>query len=147
MSASEATYDDIIERELFLIAVAEGTPEVNAAIEVGWTPFKMRRVLADPDFAELVGFAKQQADGEIQKVLYQQAKKGMGWAVTLWLFNRDPDNWKDTKRIEVHSTTKIEIGIVGGIKEAAMQLISQAGPAALQPGGPLDIVDAEIIED
>jgi hypothetical protein len=31
--------------------------------------------------------------------------------------------------------------------EAAKQLLAQADPAALQPGGALDIIDAEVVDD
>src|SRR5688572_25121088 len=111
--SEDKLFDDMIERDLFLVAVAEGIPEINAGLEVGWTPHQTLRNLADADFAALVELSKTQADGIIEKILFDQAKKGNMSAIQMWLYNRQSSKWKDVKRIEVNQTHKIEVGVVG----------------------------------
>lgn len=144
----ETLYDDPLERELFLMAVAAGTPPDLAGIEVSWTPRRTRLNLADPDFAEMVRMAQDRSLDSIELALYKLATEGKNLgAMQMILYNKRPVEWKDVRRIEVNQHTTISIGAVAATIEAAKALMREVGPAALQPGGALDIIDAESTEE
>lgn len=131
-TADDTTFEEMLEYDRFLELIRDGIPEINAALEVGWTPRRLKQLLNDPEFTELVGYARDEADGTIEKVLYEQASKGKQWAVSLWLFNRQPDRWKDIRRIEVNTTTTVNIGTVRSVKEAALELLREQGIEGMQ---------------
>lgn len=149
MSSTDRLFDDIVERDLFVELVADGVTELNAGLEVGWTPRQTRLNMADPNFAEIVEAAKGRADGTIEKTLYEVAKRGNLGAIQMWLYNRQPNRWKDVKRIEVQSEHTVTVGVIGATKQALLELMTEHGARALQPGGALDtpIIDGEVIED
>lgn len=132
-----------LEAEMFLEWVKIGTPPLHAALEVGWSPARLRQMLSDPEFKALVDAMEEYKDQTIEQALFDQAKKGAGWAVQMWLYNRQPDRWRDTKRIEVRSETTIQVGIVASVKEAALALLRERPIGELQEG----ILDAEVVDD
>lgn len=88
----DQTFEEMTARQEFIDKVSCGTSEFNAGIEVGWTPAKIRTMTADPDFRELVTFARELADGNVEGTLYRLARiKGNMAAIQMWLFNRRPD--------------------------------------------------------
>ena len=62
----DQTFEEMTARQEFIDKVSCGTSEFNAGIEVGWTPAKIRTMTADPDFRELVTFARELADGNVE---------------------------------------------------------------------------------
>jgi hypothetical protein len=87
----DQTFEEMTARQEFIDKVSCGTSEFNAGIEVGWTPAKIRTMTADPDFRELVTFARELADGNVEGTLYRLAhEKGNMAAIQMWLFNRRP---------------------------------------------------------
>lgn len=125
-------YDELVAYDRFLELVRLGTPELNAALEVGWTPKFLRSLQQDKEFRDLIAEAQQTADGTIEEILYREAHKGKQWAVQMWLFNRQPDRWKDLKRIEVKTEHTVSIGQALTIKDAALMLLRQEGVDAVQ---------------
>lgn len=125
-------FEGITEHLAFLEKVAAGTSEFNAGIEVGWSPAEIRRKCAEPEFRELINFACTQADGNIEKTLYETARRGNIAAMQMWLFNRRPDKWKDVKRIEVRNDVTVSLATVGAVKAGAIELLREHGAGALQ---------------
>ena len=146
---TDGTYDDIVERELFLICLADGIPEDLAGYEVNWTPAKVRRVLAEPDFAEMVDAAKSRADGTIEAALHKLGRNGNLGAIQMWLYNRNPERWKDVRRIEVKNELNVNLSLVASTKQAVLEMLREVGPAALQPSYDDDdgIIDIEEVVD
>lgn len=136
-------FDDIVERELFLELVADGTPPHLAGHEVGWTPRQTKRNVADPDFAELITFARLRRDDSIEKVLYDVARKGNMNAIAMILLNRRADEFRDIKRIEVKNTHEVKGEIVHSVKQSVLELIAEYGVGALQHGGALDAIETD----
>lgn len=128
----DTEFEGITERISFLEKVAEGTSEFNAGIEVGWSPAETRKALAEPEFRELIDFACQQADGNIEQALYKIAHKGNLGAMQMWLYNRQPGKWKDVKRIEVTNDVKVSIGVVASVKAGALEMLREHGVEAMQ---------------
>lgn len=126
------TFEEMTKRVEFLDKVSCGTSELNAGIEVGWTPAKIRGLLADKGFREMVTFAQRLADGNIEKKLYQVARRGNMAAIQMWLFNREPDRWRDVKRIEVHHDATIQVGVIHSVKQGALALLGERSVADLQ---------------
>ena len=147
MGAEDLLFDDIIERELFIELVADGASEINAGFEVGWTPNRTTRNLADPGFRECVEFAKNRANGTIEQAMFKLGKNGNLGAMQMWLYNRAPERWKDVRRIEVKNDTTINLGLVGATKQAIIELMRSGGPAALQPAPADDIIDGEVVDE
>lgn len=141
---TSAELRNIEECTRFLELIRSGVGPLNAGLEVGWSPAKTRRMLKQPDFAELVSDANDQLDENIQGALARAAQNGNMTAIQMWLYNRRPEEWRDVKRIEVHNQTEISIGVVASVKQAAAELLREHGPRALQPGG---MIDAEVIDE
>jgi len=140
-------FDDIVERELFLELIADGIPPTLAGFQVGWTPRQTKRNLADPDFAEICAAATDRMVDSIEKALVDLAKSKNLGAIQMVLYNLRGDKWKDVRRIEVKSEHTINIGEIGAAKQVVLELLREQGTRALQPGGGLDIIDAEVVDD
>jgi len=152
--ADDQLFDDIVERELFIELVADGCTEINAGLEVGWTPARTRRNLADPDFAALVDAARDRADGTIERALFHLAKGRNLGAIQMWLYNRSPERWRDVKRLEVKNETNVNVALVAATKEAILATLRDHGPAALQQnpqaltiGLDDDVIEGEIVDE
>lgn len=129
----DQTFEEMTARQEFIDKVSCGTSEFNAGIEVGWTPAKIRTMTADPDFRELVTFARELADGNVEGTLYRLARiKGNMAAIQMWLFNRRPDRWKDVKRIEVHTDSTVRAEAVHSVKIGVLELLREHSIAELQ---------------
>lgn len=133
----------------FLELVADGTGPLNAGLEVGWSPSKTRRLMRDREFAEMVEIAEDQTIESVEKDLVNAAHRGNVRAIQFYLLNRAPERWKDVRHLEVKQTGQLEIGVIHGVKNAALELLQEKGIEALQPGGALDadVIDAEVVED
>lgn len=116
----------------FFDLVSAGVPELNAALEVGWTPRQLKARMADPDFEELVQSAQAQADGRVEAVLYQMSLRGNFQAIQMWLYNRQKSRWRDVKKIEIDTTVTHNVALVVTAKEAALAMLRERGPAQLQ---------------
>ena len=137
---------ELAEKELFLEKLVQGFEPLNAGLSIGWSPAHTKRVTTDPDMISLIATVRDIHDGDVRRSLLLQTMAGNMTAIQMWLYNRRPDEWKDTKRIVVERSEKISIELVHSVKQSALELLREAGVAALQPGGPLDIIDAEVIE-
>lgn len=144
---------DIVDRlwfqkEEFIGKIRDGIMPFHAAIEVGWTPAQMRRLIKDDlDFAELLNAAEEQRDEVVEESLYQMATNKHFGAIQLWLFNKHPDKWSDKKYIEVR-TEGVMVHVIDTARETLKGFLAEAvdrraAIAALQPGGVLDVEEAD----
>jgi hypothetical protein len=144
---AELTERDAREQERFFALLSDGARPLHAAVEVGWSPAKLRRLTRDPEFAELMATAEEMLDETIEESLYQSALKGNFRAQQMWLLNRQGKKWRDVRHIQIDQRQTLEVGVVLGVKQAAAELLRSNGIAALQPGGALDPLDVESVED
>lgn len=147
MANDNNLFDDIVERELFIELVADGIPPPLAGYQVGWTPKRTKMNLADKDFAEIVAAARDRMVDSIEKSLIDLAKSKNLGAIQMVLYNLRGDVWKDVRRIEVKTEHTVNIGEIGAAKQVIMEMLREHGTKALQPGGGLDIIDAEIVDE
>ena len=138
-------FEELMGRELFVELVASGVAPINAGIQVGWTPRQLKKELSDADFKELVDAAAERLIGSVEETLVAVAKRGNVAAITLFLFNRAPDRWRDVKRIEIKNDVTISLGMVASVKQGALELLREQGVGAIQ-ALESPIIDAEIIE-
>ena len=137
-----------LQKEEFLGLVREGVGPFHAAIQVGWTPAYAKKLAKDDlDFAELVVAAEEERDETIEETLYSMARNKHFGAVQLWLFNKHPDRWSDKKYIEVR-TEGVMVHVIDTARETLKGFLSEAvdrraAIAALQPGGVLDVEEAD----
>lgn len=137
-------FDDMVEAERFLELVAHGVHPVNAGIEVGWSPAKTKSKMKDADFVDMVNGATDRANASIEEALYSKALAGNVSAIQMWLFNREPERWRDVKRIEVRAEHQVQIGVVESVKTGVLDLLRENGAAALQALNPGTVIDVEV---
>ena len=137
--------DDLDAMERFVDLVADGIPEVNAALEVGWSPKQLRSYMQDPDFLDLVVNARDRADGTIQGVLFNKAKEGNMMAIGMWLKSRKRAEWGEHTTVDVRSDGRATAAAVGAVKESVLAILAQVGAKQMQALPP--VLDAEVVED
>jgi len=140
---------DIAEKETFLERVANGCPPLLAGHELQWNPKKVREIMADPEFAELVSASIERSIDTVEATLVRKAQEGNMAAITMVLFNRRADRWRDVKRIEVRTDATVTIQSVESVKEAARALLATHGASGMQAlnQGVEEIIEAELVED
>lgn len=146
-------FDVFSKREEFLDKVRQGTPSAIAAYEVGWTPRQLDREMQDDEFVELFDMMVGIRDDAIEAVLYQKAVDGNQRAIEMWLYNRNPDRWKDSKTLKVENTgaelpQHVLAAAVDGVRMGVLDAIRNGTLKELQrPVSEMPIIDAEVIED
>lgn len=147
-SYDPAVFRDMTEREQFLNGVARGTPPLLAGIEVGWTPARYRKVMADKEFAALVNDAHLVLDARVENVILQKALAGVEWAVKLYAFNRMKHEWKDVRHIDVTHTLDMPQHVIAAAREEARLAISEVARTA---GGVAELqrafIEADLVDD
>src|SRR5262249_11043552 len=89
-------------KERYLEQLAQGVRLCAAAKAVGIHRDTMREAKKnDPEFAEAIKLAQQEANEIIEDALFQTARKRNVVACLAWLYNRDPEHWKDM-RMAIH---------------------------------------------
>jgi hypothetical protein len=130
----------------FIDAIADGIPEMHAALMVGWSRAKLKRLLRDHEFAERLQVAMDLRDEVIEEVVYRKAKAGDKDLIKYYLNNRRPRQWADRRQVDVSgelsAPINVKVAVVAGLKE--LLSAERTSLAELQPGG---ILDAEVIED
>lgn len=147
----EQRFSELVAPERFLEYRRLGIGRNNAAVAVGWSHAEMRKMLNDAGFAELEQIMLERRVESVEQRVWELASKEnpSRWAVELALFCQAADRgWRPpAQRIDVSKTTKTEITLVHTAVAATLQVLESADPAALQPGGALDVIDAEVVED
>lgn len=142
-------FDDLVARQNFLDRVSAGVPPRLAAIEVGWTPGRLRNLMKDRGWAILVEEAGMLVNDSVEAVLVEKALKGYEWAVKLWLFNRQPDRWREQKHVKVESTEDVSPSVIAATREAVREGILAAvmggreGVATVQRAA----IEARVVDD
>lgn len=133
--ATKAPMTDRETREMdrFLELVRTGTGKLNAAIEVGWSPAKLRKLEKDPEFIELLEICRERRLEGYEQTLHELADKGHFRALQMVLFNERGDKWKDVRHIEVTRNDTLDVGVVVSVKQSALELLREQGVGALQP--------------
>jgi len=125
-------FDELAAFERWLTLVAEGTPPLNAGVELGWTPQKINKLIADPDVQEMLSYAHARADGSVVKAMHTQAMKGNMTAIQTWLFNRRPEDWRDIRKVVISGDVKVTPALITAAKQAARELLANADIKVLQ---------------
>lgn len=145
-----------VERVLELVRV--GTPLICAAQEVGWSIAMLNRLKSDEAFMELLGYAEAAATGAVEVALHKAAVAGNVRAIEIYLYNRDPNRWKDQRRVDINVGGQVNVASIAAHREALGELLmsgrvdmDRLQPQAQLPSRPVDadaeIVEAEIMED
>jgi len=128
----------------FLQHLAGGVRPLTAALAVGWSPHKLRQVMKDPEFQELVDMAGEISIEAMEQKVYELGLRGNLSAATLFLYSHASHRgWRPpTQRVAVESSKTVKVEIVEGAKAAAIALMERHGVKALQRGGALDAIEA-----
>jgi hypothetical protein len=135
-------FDEMLEAERFIELIAVGCHPVNAGIQVGWSPAKTKKQMKDAEFNDIVTGALERANATVEEALYAKAISGNVSAIQMWLFNREPDRWRDVKRIEVRSEHRVQVGMVESVKVGVLELLRTQGVGQMQA-----LEAGEIIQD
>lgn len=130
---AEMTDREQAELDRFFEQLFEGHGPLNAALAVGWSPAKLRKLQKDPEFLELIDVARERRLEGYEKVLHDLANGGHFRALQMVLFNERSEKWKDVRHINVEQHGTLDIGVVESVKLAARELLREQGVAALQP--------------
>ncbi len=117
----------------FLEDIRVGTGPLNAALAVGWSPAKIRRLMKDEEFILLMSCADEMRLESVEKTLWELAQRGHFKAIQMILFNKRANDWRDIKHIQVDKRETLEVGVVVSVKQAAIELLREHGVEALQP--------------
>jgi len=142
VSDKPMTDKDVQELDRFLEDVRCGTGPLNAAIAVGWSPAKLRRLQKDPEFVELLEVCKERRLEGYEKTLHDLAAKGHFRALQMVLFNERSERWKDVRHIQMTTSETLDVGVVISVKQSALELLREQGVASLQPKAP-EAIDVE----
>ena len=138
------------QRRQFCEDVANGIPEVEAAVAVSWTRTKLKKELRDPVFAEMVAIAELRRDGAIEKVAYDKALNGDKEMIKFWLVNRQSERWAERKQVDISGRVQVPIHVTVGVRDGLKALLSEtdgAEIAQLQAALHEEIEEAEVISD
>jgi hypothetical protein len=130
-----------LKRQAYLDLLRQGTRRGAAAEAVGVHRDTIRNtMLADPEFAAAVDAAEMDANELVENSLFTQAVKGNTTAIQVWLYNRNPNRWKDQRNLgkgdvleEILGSLPPEFG--RGVRAALAAAVSGAGAAT---GGPAE---------
>lgn len=135
------------EKLLFLEKMQGGYGPLRAGQSVGWSPQHTEVVMRDPDMRQLISIIENMKDEDVERGIYIAGKTGNVTAAIFWMLNRKPEQWKDTKKIQIERSDKVSVEIVHSVKQSALELLKAAGVPALQPGGALDIIEGEVVSE
>ena len=113
----EEIFAEMTPDEVWLSKISNGTPPLNAGLELGWSPMEIRRKMERPEMAELIMYAEMEADGQVITAVHKAAKAGNMTAAQFWLLNRRPDEWKDVKRIVVTDSPAVPAATIAAGRE------------------------------
>ncbi len=130
--------DEVLE---FLELVRGGSGEVNAAYSVNWSPAKLRKMMRDGDFAELVQESKLRLVESLEETVVKRAMAGNVRCLELYLFTQAAERgWRPpTQRVDVRKEITAKVEVVAAVKAGLLQALKEEGGVeALQQGGRLD---------
>lgn len=105
----------------FLGLIENGTGIMQAckAVGVSYKSFHYQREV-DPEFADAFWESTRSRDDAVENALYQSALGGNVGAIAMWLFNRQPDRWRDKRQIQ--ADIQAEVRQVDGLEERLREL-------------------------
>ncbi|MEM3453406.1 MAG: hypothetical protein QW835_07285 [Candidatus Hadarchaeum sp.] len=92
--------DDINLEQVEVIA-SLGLTDEEIAVILGISPRTLNYWKKNPEFLQALKRGKLEADFQVTKKLYENAKNGDNTAIIFWLKNRRPDLWRDRSQVEL----------------------------------------------
>ena len=119
----------------FFERVQEGCGPLNAAIEVGWTPAKLDRLMREDDFADLLAIAQERLLEDLEEVVVRKARDGNVKCLQMVLYNQRSEKWKDVRHIKMERSTAADPTLVSSVKQAMVEMMRGDRDAvlAMQP--------------
>ena len=125
---------DTIKKTSYLEHISNGHTRGYAATLVGVSRMTVTtHMKADKEFAEAVSDAELDAIGKVVNALHEAATSGNVTAIQVFLYNRDPVNWKDKRNIQLGGLdggpVKVEVDAKGKLISILNRLAARAGEA------------------
>lgn len=119
-----------LERQAYLKLRSEGVGKLNAADGVGISDDTVRQYAKEyPEWDELDRTAASKANQHVENFLFKAAEKGNVAACCAWLYNKDPENWKDRRKPEMLPPGSIDIESLSPEELAAYHAICESAVA------------------
>jgi len=124
-------FDDI-KKKAYLDHISNGHTRGHAATLIGMHRSTIvDHMKADKEFAEAVSDAELDAIGKVVNALHEAAVRGNVTAIQVFLYNRDPVNWKDKRNIQLGGLdggpVKVEHDAKGKLLEILNRLALREG--------------------
>lgn len=120
----DISYAELAKRQAFIDAVATGTDPLLAGIEMGWSIYKAKQVIAE--MGDLIDLAQNVVDLRVSAVIADRALQGHEWAVKLWMFNRRPDLFRDVRHIQHTHTDALQPHVIAATIDAVKEVTREA---------------------
>jgi hypothetical protein len=150
-STNEFDDDEIFE---FFTKVAEDYGPWEVGLNLGWSPMKIGRFLAEPERQAILSALRERDIDTVERAVKREARNGNMVAAKMLLYSHAAHRgWSDTRHVKVDTREQQEIiiSVRAGLERATSQLVAdhgEDGVAALQAAyADDDIVDGEIVED
>lgn len=139
--AEQADPADVLE---FLSYIKGGAGHMTAAYAVDWTPAKLRRLMADPEFVAAINEAETMLIESIEEKAAKLALNGNTRMIELILFCKARDRgWQPpTQRVHHVSEGQIDVNVVASVRDA-IQGALRSGALAELPA----VIDATCADD
>ena len=139
--AEYADPDEVLE---FMTAIQGGAGHLTAAYAVNWTPAKLRKLMADPEFVAAINEAETMLIESIEEKAHKLALNGNTRMIEMVLFCKARDRgWQPpTQRVHHVTEGQVDINVVASVKEA-IQASMKTGELAALPA----VIDATCTDD
>lgn len=114
---------DGVKRQKYLEQIQQGVGRYAAAAAAGTSPRTIERHLeASKTFRDQVSQAELTINETVENALYQSAISGNVVAQQVWLYNRQPERWRDARsRVEVAGPGGVPIQVTVYLPENQRQ--------------------------
>lgn len=98
---------DATRRELFLDLMRKGVRRYHACKKVGISRTTLAKYINNNDkFAAEVVQAEMDANELVEQAMFKSAINGNVTAQQVWLYNRDPERWRDKRNVTIPQKTE-----------------------------------------
>ncbi|MGJ1078770.1 hypothetical protein ACR77U_12065 [Enterococcus faecium] len=90
--------------------------QIAACLGISETTFYGRK-RENADFEEAIKKGQESATDQVENVVFKEAIGGNMTAAIFWLKCRRPDRWSDRQKLDLTSSTPVQIQIINDLKE------------------------------
>lgn len=140
----DSAINETAKRRAFIERVARGFGTTHAGLAVGWSPAQIKRVVGEPEMAEILLAVEEYQNDTVEYAILRNAQAGNSQAQKMWALAKMPERgWVEKKTHVIEGQARVDV--VHSVKEALKDMIhGEDDIAALhrQHAIPAEVVDA-----